>query len=270
MHGINLIWPHHHQLLFAGDEHHVATDGLAEGAFDEKGFGKAVKVGDLLVVLGGELIDGQEALFCIKGEVAAVVIGEVVSFAAIAHNEKLKEAEESSGVAVAGIVLVINNLLHGPSRADAERLQLDLSNRHAIDEQNDIIAMMAVVGVDAELIDNLERVFAPILDINQGIVERCSVVAGEAVAIAQGAGGGEDIGGDDFFKQAGELAIGQADLIEGLEFFAKVLLQRSTVADVLPVLVFEAAELLNESILKQVFRCRHGDLWNEGTVKIQS
>jgi len=36
-------------------------------------------VGDLLVILAGELIDGQEAFVLIEGEVAGVVVGEVVT-----------------------------------------------------------------------------------------------------------------------------------------------------------------------------------------------
>lgn len=84
---------------------------------------------------------------------------------------------------------------------------------------------MAVVGVDAELVDDLEGVFAPVSDVDQGVVQRGAVVAGEGIAVAQGAGGGEDIGGDDFVEQAGELTIGEVDAIEGLELFAEVALQ---------------------------------------------
>ncbi len=61
-----------------GDEHHVAADGVAEGAFHQEGGGEVVEVGDLLVGLVGELVDGQETLVLIKGEVAGVVVGEVV------------------------------------------------------------------------------------------------------------------------------------------------------------------------------------------------
>ena len=51
LHRIDLIRPHHQQLLLAGNEHHVAADRLAEGAFGEELLGEAVEVGDLLVVL---------------------------------------------------------------------------------------------------------------------------------------------------------------------------------------------------------------------------
>jgi hypothetical protein len=67
--------------------------------------------------------------------VAGVVVGEVVGLGAVADDEELEEAEQRLGVAVAGVVLVIDDLLHGPARADAEGLQLDLHAGHAVDEQ---------------------------------------------------------------------------------------------------------------------------------------
>ena len=76
--GVDLVRPHHQQLLLAGDEHHVAADHLAERAFGEERLGEVVEVGDLLVVLVGELVDGQEALVGVEGEVPGVVVGEVV------------------------------------------------------------------------------------------------------------------------------------------------------------------------------------------------
>ena len=107
---------------------------------------------------------------------------------AVADDEELEEAEERLGVAVAGVVLVIDDLLHGPARADAERLQLDLHDRHAVDEQDDVVAVVAVVGVDAELVDDLEGVLAPVLDVDEGVVQRRAVVAGEAVDARGGCG----------------------------------------------------------------------------------
>jgi hypothetical protein len=106
---------------------------------------------------------------------------------------------------------------------DAEGLQLDLHTGHAIDEQDDVVAVVAVVRVDAELVDDLEVVFAPVLDVDQGVVQRRAVVAGEGVDAAQGLGGGEDIRGDDLIQQAGELGIGEADAVQGLELLAEVL-----------------------------------------------
>ena len=85
--------------------------------------------------------------------------------------------------------------------------------------------MVAVVGVDAELVDDLEGVLAPVLDVDQGVVERGAVIAGEGAYFPQGLGGGEDIGADDFIEQPGELAIGEADAVQGLEFFPEVLFQ---------------------------------------------
>jgi hypothetical protein len=55
--------------------------------------------------------------------------------------------------------------------------------------------VVTVVRIDAELVDDLEGILAPVLDVDQGVVERCAVVAGEAVDLAEGMRGGEDIGG---------------------------------------------------------------------------
>ena len=60
---------------------------------------------------------------------------------------------------------------------------------------------MAIVRVDTELIDHLEGVFAPVLDVDEGVVKRRSVIAGEAVALTKGAGCSENIGRDDLFEQ---------------------------------------------------------------------
>ena len=131
---IDLIRAHHHEVLLAGDEHHVAANHLGKRAFHQEGLGEALEVGDLLVVLCGELINGQEALVGIEGEVAGVVVGEIPGVAAVANDEQLEEAEEGFGVAVAGVVLVIDDLLHRPAWADAEGLQFDLHGRHTVDE----------------------------------------------------------------------------------------------------------------------------------------
>jgi len=209
--------------LLAGDEHHVAAEGLAEGAFDEESSGEAIELGDLLVVLGGELIDGQETLVSVEREMAGVVVGEVVGLVAVADDEELEEAEQGLGVAVAGVVLVFDDLFHGPARADAKGLQLDLHGRHTVDEQDDIVTVVAVVGVDAELVDDLECVFAPVLDVDQGVVQRRPIVAGEAIALAQGARSGEDIGRDDFLEQARELAFVKETRLRSSNFFRKFL-----------------------------------------------
>ena len=143
------------------------------------------------------------------------------------------------GVAVAGVVLVLDDLLHGPARVDAERLQLDLHDRHAVDEQDDVVAVVAVVGVDAELADDFKGVLAPVLDVDQRVVERRAVVAGEGVALAEGVGGGEDVGRDDLVEQAIELGVGQVDAVKRLELLAEVLFQRGAVADIWAVCIFK-------------------------------
>ena len=97
---------------------------------------------------------------------------------------------------------------------------------HAIDEDEHIVAVVAVVRVNTKLVDDLEGVFAPVLDIDERVVQRCAVIACEGVDLADGLGSSEDIGGDDLVEQTGELGIGEADAVQGFELLAKVLLQR--------------------------------------------
>lgn len=241
------------ELLLADDEHHVATDGAAKVALFQEALGEGIEVGDLGVVLVRELIDGQEALVGIEGEVAGVVVREVVGAVAVADDEDLHEAEQRLRVAVAGVVLVFDDLLHGPAGIHAEGLQLDLHAGHAIDEQDDIVTVVAVVRVDAELVDHLEGVFAPVFEVHQGVVQRRAVVAGEAVHCPEGLRRGEDVGGDDLIQQAGELGIREADAVQGLELLAEVLFQRGAVGDVGPVVVFQPLELTDEAVFDAVF-----------------
>ena len=106
--------------------------------------------------------------------------------------------------------------------------------------------MMAVVGVDPQLVDDLKSVLAPVLDVDQGVVQGDAVVPLEAVAFPQHPGGTIDVRGHDGVQQAMELAIRQLDVVEGLEVPTKVVLQSGTVSDVRPVSVFEITQLLDQ------------------------
>jgi hypothetical protein len=181
-------------------------------------------MGDLLVVLARIFIDRQKALFGVEGEVASVIVDEVIGAIAIADHEQLHEAEQRAGVAVAGIILVLDNLLHGPSWIDAEALELDLHHRHAIDQQDDVVTVVAVLRIDAELIDHLKIVLAPILEVDQRIVQRRAIIAREGIEIAKDLGGSENVGRDDLVEQPGKLAIRQLDAVEGFELLSKITL----------------------------------------------
>ena len=119
---------------------------------------------------------------------------------------------------------------------------------HPIDQNQHVITVVAVVRVDAQLVDHLKGVFAPVFDVDQGVVERRAVIAGEGVDAAQGAGGSENIGGDDVFKQAFEFAIAQIDAVERLKFLTEVALQSGAVTDVGAVCVFEALQLADKAV----------------------
>lgn len=106
---------------------------------------------------------------------------------------------------------------------------------------------------DTELVDDLEGVFAPVLEVDEGVVQRRAVVAGEGIDAAQGLGSGEDIGGNDFIEQAGKLGFGEADPVQGFEFLAEVLLQRGAVSDVRAVFVFKPRQFVEEALLDLLF-----------------
>ena len=184
--GVDLVRAHHQELLLAGDEDHVPADHLAKRALGEEAIGEVVEVGDLGVVLGRELVDRKEPLVGVEGEVPRVVVGEVPRVRAVADDEELDEAEERLGVSVAGVVLVVDDLLHRPPGADPKRLQLDLNDGDAVDQEHDVVAVMAVVRIDAELVDDLEGVLAPVLDVDEGVVERRAVVADERFPVPEG------------------------------------------------------------------------------------
>jgi hypothetical protein len=251
--GIDLIRTHHQQLLLAGDQHHVAADHLAQRAFGEEGIGEAVQMGDLGVVDVRKLIERQEALVGVEAEMAAVVVGEEPGVAAVADDEELQEAKQGFAVAVAGVVFVIDDLLHGPARAYGQCFQLDLDDGNPSDEQDHVVTVVAVIGADVELVDDLEAVLAPVLDVDQRVVERRAVIALEAVALAQVFGGGEDVGGNNRVQQAVELAVGEVDAVQRLEMLAEVVLQRRTVADVRAVAVFEVTQFLDQGLLDFLF-----------------
>ena len=103
--------------------------------------------------------------------------------------------------------------------------------------------MVAVVGVDAQLVDDFEVVLAPVLDIDEGVVERRTVVALEAVDVAQRLSCVIDVRCDYAVEQTLKFAVGELDAVKRLEPLAKVGLKRGTVADIGAVGVFEITQL---------------------------
>ena len=123
----------------------------------------------------------------------------------------------------------------------------------AVDEEDDVVAVVAVVGVDPELVDDLEVVFAPVADIHQCVGKRGAIVAGEVVFLAEANGIFEDVGGYEVVEQAGELGVGEADAAQCLELLAEVGIEGAAVADVGAVSVFEVAQLRDEQVLDALF-----------------
>jgi len=224
--GVDLVRAHHQEPLLARDENHVLADHLAERALGEEPVGEVVQVGDLAVVLGREPVDRKEPLVRVEGEVPLVVVGEVLRIRAVANDEERDEAEQRLGVSVTGVVLVVEDLLHRPPRADSKRLHLDRNDGDAVDQEHDVVPVMAVVGIDAELIDDFEAVLALVLDVDEGVVERRAVIPGERFPVAEGACGFVHVGCHDVIEESQELAVRELDAIQGIEPFPEVRFKR--------------------------------------------
>ena len=109
--------------------------------------------------------------------------------------------------------------------------------------------MVATAIVDAQLGDDLKGVFAPVTNIHQREVERCTVITLETVACSEHSGGLEDVRGCDFVEKPLKLTVSELDGIEFLEFFAKVAFQRISRANIGSMPILEAYELFYQFIL---------------------
>ena len=120
-----------------------------------------------------------------------------------------------------------------------DRLDDFLNDGDAVDQEYDVVSVMAVVRIDAELIDDLELVLAPVLDVNEGVVERRAVVADERFPVPEGACGFVHVGCDDLIKESLELSVGEVDAVECLELLPEVRFKLGFVADRGAVFVLE-------------------------------
>jgi hypothetical protein len=97
---------------------------------------------------------------------------------------------------------------------------------------------MAIVCIDAELTDNLEGILAPVLDVDEGIVERCAVVSDERFSVPEGLGGSVNVRRDDLVEESRELAVGERDTIQAFEFLPEVCFKLGSISDVGAMFVF--------------------------------
>ena len=138
-----------------------------------------------MIIVVCRTIDRQVVVAGVELEMLVVVVGEVHGIAtAIAHDEELHEAHEGIGVTIASFLLVAHNLLHGFEGRYAVALELDLHQWKTIDKDDHIVALVAIGGVDRELVDYLKIVFAPIAKVDKTIVEGSTIAACEGLFLA--------------------------------------------------------------------------------------
>jgi hypothetical protein len=148
-------------------------------------------------------------------------------------------------------------LLHGPARADRPGFQLDLDYRYAVYEKLNFVAVMAVVSVNAQLVDDFTVLLAPVLDVNQGVAQLRSVVALKTVDVAKPLGSAVDIGRDKAVEQALKLAISQMYAVQRFELGSEVSFERSAVAIAGAIGVLKVAELDDQIKFDLLFCSRH-------------
>ena len=252
---VDLIRAHDHQLLLAGHQHHITADHLSQRALCQETLGKIMQMVDFCVVFIGQPVNGQKAFIGVEAEMFTVIVGEVEGVTAVADNKKLYKAQQLVGVAVAGVVFVFDDLPHGAARCEAQGFQFDLHHGHAVDQQDHIVTVMAVGGVDTQLVDDFKVVFAPVADIDQRVLQRGAVVALKGVAFAQDFGRRKDIRLDYLATQPGKFRIRQFYPVERREFLAKILFQRRVIANVRAIGVFLSFQPGDQVVFYLLFCC---------------
>ena len=123
---------------------------------------------DLFIVRTCQLVNGQKLFISIsiKTEMSIVVICKVVGINTVAYNKQLHKAKQRIGIAVSRVAFVVHNLLHGSAWAYFQTFQFNLNNGNAVNQQNHIIAMIAVFSIYPKLIDNFIIILTPVFDVH--------------------------------------------------------------------------------------------------------
>ena len=95
-------------------------------ALGQELFGKRIQASYFFVVFPCPLINRQELFLGIEIEMLKIVIGKIIGIRIVADNEQLHEAQQGIAISIAGIVLVIHNLLHGTAWTYIQSLQFHL------------------------------------------------------------------------------------------------------------------------------------------------
>ena len=211
-----------------------------------------------MVVLVCGVIYRQIVVGCIEMEVLIVIVGEVHCVAAaVADDEKLHEAHQRIGVSVSPVLLVADNLFNRLHRGNAMAFKLNLHQGQAVDQNDNIVALVAVGGIDGELVHHLIVILAPVPQVHKAVVEGGAIVACEGLLLAQALGGGEYIGSDILLQELSEFVIREGDEIEPLEFLAEIAFECIQITDIAAVGVFHFLEFFQELLLKLCFALDH-------------
>ncbi len=256
--GVDLIWTHDKYLLLRLYKHHITADEAAEGAFWEHHIGELEEFGNFVVTLVVRVIYGKIAVGGVEVEVFVVVVGEVHRVTAtVADDEELHEAHQRIGVAVSTILLVADNLFNSLQRGNAVAFKLNLDQGQAVDQDDDVVALAAVGGINGELVHHLIVILAPVPQVYKTVVKGGAIVTHECLFLAQAFGGGEHIGRDVLLQELSEFVIRERYEIEPLELLTEIAFERVKITDVAAVGVFHFLEFSQELLFKLYFALDH-------------
>jgi hypothetical protein len=156
---------------------------------------------------------------------------------------------DTARVAVPRFLLVVDDLLHGDARLDSQGFELDLYEGQAVYENDQVVALARVLCVDAELVHHFVAVLAPVLEVDQGVLEGRPVLSLEIVDLPQALGRGEDVAFNNAGEEPLELGVGEADPVELLELLPEVALQGLAVPDIWTIGVFQVVSELSDKAL---------------------
>jgi hypothetical protein len=114
-----------------------------------------------------------------------------------------------------------------------------LDGGDAVNQYYDVVAMSTVVSINAELIDDLECVLAPVFDVDESVIEGRAVVSDKRFAVPKGACCLVYIRRDDLLEEPSKFAVGKSNTIQGFEFFPEVCFKRSSIPNVGTMFILE-------------------------------
>lgn len=117
--------------------------------------------------------------------------------------------------------------------------------------------MVAIVRIDTQLIDHLERILAPIPYINQRVIEGRTVIPGKAAALTEDTGRRKNIRCDNLVQQASKLAVSKGNSIQLFKLLPEIGLKSDAITDIRAILILQVSQLFYNGFFEIALRSAH-------------